>query len=302
MSGSHRPLTGVVIVSYRVPGLLEACLLSLQAARTADDLRVVVVDNASNDTSEDIVRRAFPAAEFIGLTRNIGYGRANNVGIDRLRETCAPRSYLLLNPDTVVPGTAIERLHQTLAEFPMIGAVGPRLELKNGEIDSACRRGFPSPLTALFHLSGIAGIAPRSRIAGRYRLTFLDERAVADVDSLVGACMLVRAEAMDAIAGFDESFFLYGEDLDLCWRIRAAGWRIVYDGRVDVMHHKRSSAARNPRSSIEFYRAMRLFYRKHYDATTPQLGRIAVEVAISSLIAIAALMPKLRHRLPGAAT
>jgi hypothetical protein len=295
-----RPEIGVVIVSYNTRSLLRDCLLSLRAQEGVEGLDVCVVDVASADGSAEMVRSEFAEARLIDLPTNVFYVRANNLALREMRtQAPPPRHYLLLNPDTRLPPRALRHLLDVLDAYPAIGALGPRLTLPSGEIDWACRRGFPTPMTSLFHLSGLSRLFPRSRRFGRYRLTFLDERALADVDSLVGAFMLVRGEALEQVGLLDEAFWMYGEDLDLSRRIRAAGWRVVYDGRLDVLHHKRASTDQNPKVRLHFYHAMQVFFRKHYADLTPPPARLLVECGVGLLWAMAVI--RLRRRLAGSA-
>ncbi|MBM4418786.1 MAG: glycosyltransferase family 2 protein [Chloroflexi bacterium] len=278
------PDTGVVIVNYRVPALLADCLTSLAGSSARDRLVACVVDSASGDGSVARLMPQFPDTVFLELDRNLGYPRANNVGVAHLRDRFPDLRYMLfLNPDTVVPASALSNLLRVLERFPGAGAAGPRLELADGSIDWACRRGFPTPLVSLWHMARLGRLLPRSRLFGRYRLTFLDERAVAEVDALAGACMLVRCSVLDEIGLFDETFFMYGEDIDLCYRMQTRGWRVIYDGSIDVRHLKRASSRQNPRAQREFVRAMRVFYEKHYARDMPGIGRFAVEAGLTFL-------------------
>ncbi len=179
----ERPELGVAIVSYRVPELLRGCQESLRRAEDVHGMRVCVVDCASNDGSVEMVRREFPEVDLIASDRNLGYVGGNNAALERLRSQAPrPRFLLLLNPDTVVPPRALREMLDLFEQYPDVGAAGPRLHLENGEIDHACKRGFPSPRTSLYHMVGLSRLLPRSRRFGRYRLTFVDERALADVD------------------------------------------------------------------------------------------------------------------------
>lgn len=289
---------GAIVTSYNTRDLLRACLSSLRAQEAVQGLAVWVVDSASSDGSPAMVRAEFPDVRLIALPENVLYVRLNNVGLRSLMAANPrPRHVLLLNGDTELPGGALAHLLGVLAEFPDVGAIGPRLQMPSGEIDWACRRGFPSPSASLFHWSGLSRLFPRSRFFGRYRLTFLDERVLADVDSLVGAFMLVRTEVLAKIGLFDEAFLMYGEDLDLARRIRQAGWRVLYDGRLDVLHHKRASSKQNPRARVHFWHAMQVFFRKHYAAATPGPLRLLIECAIGLAWAVTAM--RLRREVVG---
>ena len=289
---------GIAIVSFNVRDLLRGCLASLRRVEGCDRVDVVVVDNASNDASADMVINEFPVVLVHLSAVNLGYPRANNVALEKLRSMAHCHDYfLLLNPDTVVPPMAISRMIDLFEEFPSIGAAGPRLVRRDGSIDWACRRGFPTPITSTYHLTGMGRLFPRSRQFGRYRMTFLDERAVAVVDAVVGAFMMVRANVVDSVGLLDDSFFMYGEDLDWAFRIKEAGWKVVYDGRVDVLHYKRESSRQSDRAQVEFYRSMLVFFRKHYASMTPLPLRWAIESVIRTMVMVTILRRLLIRRV-----
>lgn len=293
-SSTNRSLdVGIVIVSYNVREFLRDCLESL-GAQTGDHQREVwVVDNDSRDGSASMVQRDYPWVRVIALDSNVGYVRGNNFALQEMQRCSRPpRYFLLLNPDTVVPADALQRMIDFMDQHPRLGAAGPRLVMRSGQIDFACRRGFPSPAVSFYHLSGLSRLMPRSRRFGRYRMTFLDERAVADVDSVAGAFMLVRKQAADEVGFLDDAFFMYGEDLDWAFRIKKAGWQVAYNGEVDVLHFKRESSRQSSRAQVEFYRSMLIFFQKHYASLTHPLVRIWVEATVRMML----LAAMVRHR------
>jgi N-acetylglucosaminyl-diphospho-decaprenol L-rhamnosyltransferase len=194
----------------------------------------------------------------------------------------APRYALLLNPDTEVPPDALGRVVAFADADAEIGVLGPKLVRPDGSLDLACRRSFPTPELSAYRMLGLSRLFPHSRRFGRYNLTYLDADVTAEVDSVVGAFMLVRREALDQVGLLDEAFFMYGEDLDWAFRIKAAGWKVVYYPGVTVLHVKRASSRQSPRAQVEFWRSMEIFYRKHYAAETPWLIHVAVLGAIIS--------------------
>jgi len=277
----------IVIVSYNVRDLLRTCLRSIERAGGSQDLAetvateatskqsvdVWVVDNGSTDGSVELVREEFPRVNLREPGENVGFSRANNLA---LREIISdepgheiPRYILLLNPDTELPLAALAELVSFMDAHAVVGAVGPKLVQSDGSLDLACRRSFPTPEVAFYRLTGLSRLFPRSRRFGRYNLTYLDPDGVAEVDSVVGACMLVRSEVVRAVGLLDESFFMYGEDLDWSLRIKQAGWKVMYNGRTVVFHHKRaSSSQRSVQSLLAFYQAMLIFFQKHYAQQT----------------------------------
>ncbi|PDV99448.1 glycosyltransferase family 2 protein [Candidatus Chloroploca asiatica] len=272
----------VVILNYNRADLLADCLASLYVAPPRCDLTVWVVDNHSSDASVAVVRDRFPQARLIVSPINGGFSYGNNLALRAISAEQSADYVLLLNNDTVVPAGALDGLVDYLVAHPEVAVVGPRLLLPDGSLDLACRRSFPSPAISFYRMSGLAALFPRSRRFGRYNLTYLDPARETEVDAVVGACMLLRASVIDEVGLLDEQFFMYGEDLDWCYRIKAYGWRIVYYPQVIVHHYKRASSTRRAIPSIRaFYDAMRIFHRKHYAATTAAPLNLLIEVGIS---------------------
>jgi len=264
---------GIVIVNWNTRDLLRGCLKSVTASEGVS-YRLVVVDNASSDDSAGMVRREFPDVMLIANPDNRGYPAANNqgfraLGFEQGGGDSAPRYALALNPDTVLPPTALRDMVAYMDADPAIGVAGPKLVMLDGKLDPACRRSFPTPEISFYRMVGLSKLFPKTRRFGRYNMTYLDPDLETEVDSVVGAFMLVRREAIQRVGLFDETFFMYGEDLDWAYRIKQAGWKVMYNPRVKVMHVKRAASRQSRRAQREFYRAMLIFYRKHYRATTP---------------------------------
>ena len=267
---------GIVITSYNTRGLLRTCLRSVYASEGDFTFEVCVVDDASSDGSAEMVTAEFPQARLIANTENVGYPSANNQGLRAFGfaqspnpKVQAPGSALLLNSDTELPPDALARMLEFMAEHPDAGIAGPKLVLPDGSLDLACRRSFPTPEVSFYRMTRLSRLFPRSRRFGRYNLTYLDPDQVTEVDSVEGAFMLVQREAIVKAGLMDGQFFMYGEDLDWAYRIKAAGWRVYYNPAVTVLHVKRASTCQSARAQIEFYRAWDIFYRKHYAAQTP---------------------------------
>ena len=284
---------GIVITSYNTRDLLRTCLRSVYASQGDFTFEVCVVDNASSDGSAEMVVAEFPQARLIANAENVGYPSANNQGLRAFgftdqptnqltnQPTNQPAFALLLNSDTELPPDALAQMLDFMAKPPDVGVAGPKLVLPDGSLDLACRRSFPTPEVSFYQLTGLSHLFPHSRRFGRYNLTYLDPDRVTEVDSVVGAFMLVRGLAIVQAGLMDEQFFLYGEDLDWVFRIKAAGWKVYYNPAVTVLHVKRASTRQNPRAQIEFYRAMDIFYRKHYAAQTPWWLHALIVSAIS---------------------
>lgn len=268
---------GIVIVSYNTCDLLRACLRSVYASRGDFSFQVCVVDNNSADDSAEMVAAEFPEALLIANDQNLGYPAANNQGLKAFGFAQSGRSAsgpepppfaLLLNSDTEVPADGLAAMLDFMDSRADAGAAGPKLVRPDGSLDLACRRSFPTPEVSFYRMLGLSHLFPRSPRFGRYNLTYLDPDRVTEVDSVVGAFMLVRGEAIQEAGLMDESFFMYGEDLDWAYRIKETGWRIYYNPAVTVLHVKKASTRQNPQAQVEFYRAMETFYRKHFAAQT----------------------------------
>jgi GT2 family glycosyltransferase len=284
----------VVVVSFNTRDHLRACLASLRAEGSTNlsrtdaplEAEVIVVDNASTDGSADMVAAEFPAAVLIRAPRNGGFAYANNLALRRARG----RAILLLNPDAEASPGSLAALLAALQARPEAGVVGPKLLRADGSMHLACRRSFPSPTVSLYRLAGLSRLAPRSPRFGRYNLTYLDPDLETPVDAVTGACMLVRRAALETVGPLDERFFMYGEDLDWCWRFHAAGWTVRYVPSVTIRHrHGAASRQRPLRTTVHFFRAMDLFYRKHYAARYNPAVNAAVLFAIYAGLAAAVL-------------
>lgn len=281
----------IIIVNFNTRDYLRNCLTSIYDSRGDFTCEVCVVDNASSDGSVAMMRAEYPETRLIESPVNGGFAYANNLGLRAYGfglTTCRtpgnasaqhspswgdlsnrPCYVLLLNPDTVLPPDALAMMLDFMAEHPEAGVAGPKLVLEDGSLDLACRRSFPTPQVATYRMMGLSKLFPRHPRFGRYNLTYLDPDQVAQVDSVVGAFMLVRREAIQQAGLLDEKFFMYGEDLDWAYRITQAGWKVYYNPAVTVLHVKRAASRHSRKAAREFYRAMRIFYDKHYASSTP---------------------------------
>jgi len=255
----------IIIVNYRTYQLTKQTIESVINREHPFSYNIYVVDNASADGSLEKLEEDFQdevedgLVEFIANPENRGFSQANNQAI-----TLSSSQYvLLLNSDTVVQGDCLEKCLDYMAGDKEIGALGCKILLPDGKLDKACRRSFPTPTVSFYRMTGLSLLFPRSKRFGRYNLSYLDENGTYEVDSLSGAFMLVRREAIDDVGLLDEEFFMYGEDIDWCYRIKQAGWKVVYYGDANITHYKGGSG-RQSKALYEFYNAMGLFYNKHY--------------------------------------
>lgn len=265
----------IVILNYNTVDLLRDCLRTVLPAAAGLRCAIYVVDNASTDGSAGMVRSEYPGVQLIANATNVGYSAGNNVALRQVgfgaaqADPALPRYVLLLNPDTLLPSTALVEMIRFMDERPQVGVAGPRVRRPDGSLDLACRRSFPTPQVSFYRMVGLSRLFPKSRRFNAYNLTFMPEDAVHPVDSVVGAFMLIRREAILDTGLLDEAFFMYGEDLDWAKRIKDAGWEVWYNGQVEITHVKEASSRQSSKSRIDFYEAMWLFYGKHYRATTP---------------------------------
>lgn len=254
------PDVSVVIPSYNTRELMEQALRTVQGASGELQVEVFVVDNASHDGSPDMVRTRFPDAQLICNDSNLGFAAANNQVFRQVRG----RYVLLLNSDTIVRPDTLRVLVEFLDAHPEAGAAGCRILNPDGSLQLESRRGFPTPMVAFYKLSGLSRLFPGSRRFGRYNLTYLDPDAVSEVDALSGSCMMVRRQVLDEVGLLDEAYFMYGEDLDWCYRMRGAGWRIYYVPHTEIIHFRGESGRPDPlRIQFRKSRAMAIFVQKH---------------------------------------
>jgi GT2 family glycosyltransferase len=297
------PDLGIVIVNYNVRDLLRDCLESVFDSQGRFAFEVCVVDNASTDGSASMVADEFPQVHLV-RAENQGYAAGNNLGLrafgfeDEAQEALdhsRPSYVLLLNPDTVLPPRALADMLRFMEEHPEAAVAGPRLVREDGSLDRACRRSFPTPEVAAYKMMGLSRLFPKSRRFGRYNLTYLPPDVTTEVDSVVGAFMLIRGEALAQVGLLDERYFMYAEDLDLCYRIKQRGWQVWYNAAVTVLHYKgQSSRQRSAFANVQFYQTMRLFHDKHFKQQTFFVMNWLIYAAVSLLGGWALLRDRLR--------
>jgi GT2 family glycosyltransferase len=267
----------VIIVNYNVQYFLEQCLVSVINACANIDAEILVVDNCSTDGSKAFFNDRFNEVIFIWQTENTGFSRANNLAVKQAKGDII----LFLNPDTLIPENCLEKCLQFYTTQPCIGALGIHMIDGSGQFLRESKRGFPSPVTSLFKLAGMANKFPSSKIFARYYLGHLPEKKTSEVDVISGAFMMVSKKILDSTGGFDEVFFMYGEDIDLSYRIQKAGCRNFYFVDCSIIHFKGESTKKQTAHYIRtFYGAMKLFVNKHYSKAVAIPFTIVIEIAI----------------------
>ncbi|BDQ04200.1 glycosyltransferase [Ignavibacterium sp.] len=270
----------IIIVNYNVKEFLKNLLHSIKKASQNLSTEIIVVDNASDDGSIEMLREKFPEVKLIANDKNLGFGKANNIGL----QLAKGKYILLINPDTLVAEDTFTKLIEFFETHPDAGMVGCKILNPDGSLQLACRRSFPGPWTSFTKVTGLSTLFPKSKLFAKYNLTYLDENQTYEVDAISGSFMMMRKEVYDKVDGFDEQFFMYGEDLDLCFRIQKAGYKIYYVHTTQIIHYKGESTKRSSLDETKvFYQAMHLFVKKHLSSS------FIVELILRSAIAIRSL-------------
>lgn len=285
------PIVSIIIVSYNTRELLHDCLLSLKKVVDELPFEIIVSDNGSSDGSVELIKKSFPDVILIENNKNLGYAAGNN----KARKIAKGRYILFLNSDTVVKANSIKESVSFLDNQKDVGALTCKVVLRNGELDPDTRRSFPTPWIALTHFSGLDRLFPKSSILSRYWYGFKDPNSTHEIEVLQGAFCLVRKDLLDRIGWFDEDYFLDGEDIDLCWRIQKAGYKIIYYPKVSIIHVKGASKGKRQKElgkqSLKTrmktvssgLRAMETFYIKNMWQQYPLLVNYLVLLGIKTL-------------------
>jgi GT2 family glycosyltransferase/lipopolysaccharide/colanic/teichoic acid biosynthesis glycosyltransferase len=267
----------VIIVSYNVKEFLQQCIFSVKNAVNSLEHEIIVIDNNSVDGTTEIIRYKFPEIILIENNTNRGFAAACNQGLSISKGDFI----LLLNPDTMIQEDTIQTMINFFESVPDAGAAGCKILNADGTLQLACRRSFPTPMVALPKLLGFSRLFPRVKIFGKYNLTYEDPNKVIEVDAVSGSFLFLRREIYTRIEGLDESFFMYGEDLDYCYRIKQAGWKIYYVPHTKIIHYKGESAKiASFDNFIIFYRAMDIFVKKHFSFSYSILLDIVLRLGI----------------------
>ena len=277
----------IIIVNYNVKEFIQNLLHSIVKATKRIEYEVIIIDNASNDGSVEFLREKFPEVKLIVNSVNRGFSRANNQGL-----SIAKGEYLLLlNPDTLLREDTLNNMIDFFNSNPGAGLAGCKILNPDGTLQLACRRSFPGPWTSFCKVTGLGSLFPNSRVFARYNLTYLDENKTNEVDAVSGSFMMLKREIYEKIGGLDEQFFMYGEDLDLCYRVQKAGYKVFYVHNTQIIHYKGESTRRSGIDETKiFYEAMNLFVKKHLSSS------VLVEAILHSAIAFRRLFAFLGRR------
>ncbi len=265
----------IIIVNYNVKEFLLNLLDSIKPAVKNISSEIIVIDNNSDDGSVSAINEKFPSVITIKNNSNVGFGAANNQGLE-----VAKGNYILfLNPDTLVRENTFEIMIKFLKENSQVGVAGCKVLNPDGTLQLACRRSFPKPWVSFTKVMGLSTLFPKSKLFAKYNLTYLDENKTYEVDALSGSFMMMTREAYNKVGGFDTDFFMYGEDLDLCYRVQKAGMKVYYVSKTEIIHFKGESTKRSKIDETKiFYKAMHLFVKKHFSSS------IIVELILQSAI------------------
>lgn len=269
----------VIIVNYNVKYFLEQALLSAEKSIKASSLNVetFVVDNASSDNSVELVKEKFPWVHLIANEENLGFSKANNIAIKKAKG----RYVLLLNPDTVIEENTFDAVVKFMDTHPDAGGLGVKMIDGSGKFLPESKRGLPSPSVAFYKLTGLSRLFPKSKTFGKYHLSYLDENEIHSVDILSGAFMLLKKEAIDKVGLLDEDFFMYGEDIDLSYRIIKAGYKNYYYPHTRIIHYKGESTKKGSLNYVRmFYKAMKIFANKHFTSGEASLYSLSINIAV----------------------
>lgn len=265
----------IIIVNYNVKEFLQNLIHSIYKATTNISSEIIIVDNASDDGSEEFVREKFPDIKLFVNEKNLGFSKANNIGL----KAAKGEYLLLLNPDTLVSENTFDELIKFFKSTTEAGLAGCKILNPDGTLQLACRRSFPGPWTSFCKVTGLSALFPKSRIFARYNLTYLDENQTYEVDAISGSFMMFTREVYEKVGGLDEQFFMYGEDLDFCYRVQKAGYKVYYVNSTQIIHYKGESTKRSSLDETKFfYNAMHLFVRKHLSSSF--LVEIILQIAI----------------------
>lgn len=258
----------IIIVSFNTKEILRNCLQSIVGAEySRPQTEIIVVDNASSDGSIELVRKEFPEVKLILNQTNLGFAKANNIGIKQ----ALGKYLLLLNSDTVIFPDTLPKMFEFMENNSRIGVSTCKVELGNGKLDPACHRGFPTPWVSFCYFTKLEKLFPKIKFFSGYHEYYKDFTKPHEIDSPSGAFYFIRKKTIDEVGLLDEDYYMYGEDLDWSYRIKQRGWKIYYNPETKIIHYKKQSGRESSNNKLKkatnryFYDTMELFYRKHYE-------------------------------------
>jgi GT2 family glycosyltransferase len=267
----------IIIVNYNVKHFLEQCVLSVKKALAGIEGEIYVVDNNSVDGSVEMIQSKFPEVKLIANKENTGFSKANNQAI----RIASGEYILLLNPDTIVEEDTFSTCIQFMDLHQDAGALGVKLIDGKGNYLPESKRGLPTPSVAFYKIFGLSKLFPKSRTFGKYHLGYLDKEETNEIEILSGAFMFMRKTALDKAGLLDETFFMYGEDIDLSYRIHLAGFKVYYHPKTRVIHYRGESTKKSSINYVfVFYQAMIIFAKKHFSQKNAQLFTLLIQCAV----------------------
>ena len=276
----------VIIVNYNVKYFLEQCLYSVTKAMRNIEGEIIVIDNYSTDDSRSFFQNKFKEVNFIWNHSNVGFAKANNQAI----KMASGQYILFLNPDTIIPEDCLEKSIAFISSQKNNGALGIKMLDGSGKFLKESKRAFPDPMTSLYKLTGLAKLFPHSKSFAKYHLGYLDKNKNHEVDVLAGAFIMIPKKILDEVTGFDEDFFMYGEDIDLSFRIQKAGFKNFYFSESGIIHFKGESTKKGSLNYVKmFYKAMSVFVKKHYGGSRAGLFNVLIQAAILLRAGLAAI-------------
>ena len=272
----------IIILNYNTKNLLKNCLVSLKGTRRLLTNEVIVVDNGSVDGSEKMIRKGFSWVKLIKNKNNLGFGKANNIAAKKAKG----EYFLFLNSDTKLNKNTITKSLHFMEANSNYDVLTCRLELGNGKLDFACHRGFPTPWASFCYFIGLEKLPFCQQLFGQYHQTWKDFEKPHQVDVISGAFFLIKKDVFKKLKGFDEEFFIYGEDIDLCYRLKQQNYQVGFYPQAKAIHYKKRSGRKKrsirirKKTKMYFYQTMKLFYDKHYKNKYSGLIRYLVLLGI----------------------
>ena len=265
----------IIIINTDTPKMTKNAVSSALKTIKKVKFEILLIDNSEKDCNRVNIKQE--NVRVIVESENKGFSHACNIGAKKAKGEVL----LFLNSDTLLFKDTIDVAFSFFQDQSNVGALGVRQVLENGKLDAGCKRGFPTPLNSLYYFLGLSKLFPKSKRFGAYQQTFIDEKDVVEVDCISGAFMLIKKDVFNIVGGFDEDYFLYCEDVDLCFRLKAAGFKNIYFGKVSFLHFKNGSGKNSLKALESFYKSMEIFYDKHYKKKYPNIVRVLVKIGIS---------------------